>query len=277
MRWVPRSLLRRSTRKPAHWTQTLFVKHAELFLPWMREMRSLAPAQAEGLQKIFEKHGVNPGARVLDLQSGIGRISIHLAKIGYEVVGTDISPLYLEEAEKWAAKEKLEDKVRFYRLDSREAARKLRKNEKHFDSVINVGTAMGYYGEDVDLRTFADIRKVCGPRALLVIETVNRDYLVKNFQPVNISTLDGIEWHEIRKLNFETSTMENVSKYFKKKGTSLRLAADIHVSHRVYSIHELKKLVESAGWKYLESYGSLRGLVPLASDSIHMTLVAHNN
>lgn len=254
----------------------MFVKHPELFLPWMKDMRSLAPVQAEGLQKIFEKHGVHQGARVLDLQSGIGRISIHLAKIGYEVVGTDISPLYLREAEKWAAKEKLEDRVRFYGLDSREAARKLRKNEKQFDAVINIGTAMGYFGEEADLRTFTDIRKVGVPGALLVIETVNRDYLVKNFQPVNISTLDGIEWHETRKLNLETSSMENTWKYFKKRGTSLRLAADIPVTHRVYSIHELRKLVEAAGWKYLECYGSLRGLVPLASDSIHMTLVAQN-
>lgn len=242
----------------------------------MKDMRSFAPAQAEGLHKIFEKHGVHPGARILDLQSGIGRISIHLAKIGYEVVGTDISPLYLREAKKWAAEEKLEDRVRFYKLDSREAARKLRKDEKQFDAVINLGTAMGYYGEDADLQTFADIRKDTNPRALLVIETVNRDYLVKNFQPVSIYALDGIEWHDIRKLNLETSTMENSWKYFKKSGASLRLVADIPVSHRVYSIHELRKLVESAGWKYLECYGSIRGLVPLAFDSFHMTLVAQN-
>lgn len=239
-------------------------------------MRSLAPAQGGGLQKILERHGVRPGARILDLQSGIGRISIHLAKIGYEVVGTDISPLYLKEAEKWAAKEGLRDNVRFYKLDSRETARILRKNEQQFDAVINMGTAMGYYGEDADLQTFADIRKVCSPRALLVIETVNRDYLVKNFQPINISVHDGIEWHEVRKLNLETSTMENRWIFFEKRGASLRPLADIPVSHRVYSVHELRKLVESAGWKYLESYGSLRGLAPLSFDSFHMTLVAKN-
>jgi cyclopropane fatty-acyl-phospholipid synthase-like methyltransferase len=131
-----------SLRKAVHWTDMLFVKHPELFLPWMKEMRSVAGVQAKGLQKIFEEHGVSQGARILDLQSGIGRISIHLAKIGYEVVGTDILPLYLREAEKWAAEEKLDHRVRFYRLDSREAARELRKKEKRFDAVINIDTAM---------------------------------------------------------------------------------------------------------------------------------------
>ncbi len=220
-------------------------------------MRSLAPAQAEGLRKIFAKHEVKRGARILDLQSGIGRISIYLAKLGYEVVGTDFSPLYLSESKKWAAREKLGDKIRFYRLDSREAARRLRISEKGFDAVINMGTSMGYYGEETDLRTFADIRKVMKPKGLLVIETVNRDYIIRNFQRVNISKLEGIEWHETRNLNLETSTMESRSKYFKQRGASLRLVADIPFVIRVYSIHELKKLVESAGWKYLESYGSL--------------------
>lgn len=153
----------------------------------------------------------------LDLQSGIGRISIHLAKMGYEVVGTDISPLYLREAEKWAAKEKLKDKVRFYKLDSREATRKLWKNEKQFGAIINIGTSMGYFGEEADLHTFTDIRKVGGPKASLVIETVNRDSLVKNIQAVNMSTLEGIEWHETRKLNLETSTMENKWKFQEKR------------------------------------------------------------
>jgi len=71
--------------------------------------------------------------------------------------------------------------------------------------------------------------------------------------------------------------MENRWKYFKKIDRTLRLIADIPVSHRVYSIHELKKLGESAGWKYLEYYGSLQGLTPLAFDSVYMTLVARNS
>jgi SAM-dependent methyltransferase len=247
-----------------------------MFLPWMEQVKTIAPAQADGLRKIFEKHGVHEGARVLDLAGGIGRISINLAKIGYDVVGVDISPLYLELAERWAVKEGVEDRVRFYRVDGRDAARQLRKKQGKFDAIINIGTSMGYYGEEDDLRTFTSLRNITGPRALLVIETVNRDYLVKNFQTHSISLLDGIEWHESRKLNLETSFMENSWKFYRKARGSLRLSLDINVSHRVYSLHELKKLVESAGWKYLESYGSLRQLTPLTTDSPSVTIVSRN-
>ena len=261
-------------RGKKHWTSTLFVKHPELFLPWMKEGIEIAPAQVEGLRKIFEQHGVPQGSRILDLASGIGRISINLAKLGYETVGIDISPLYLQLANKWAEKEKLTERVRFHRLDAKDAARVLKKQKEKFDAVMNIGTAMGYYGEDDDLRTFASLRNITSPRGLLVIETVNRDYLVKKFQPHSISEADGIEWHESRKLNLETSLMENSWKFYRKTRGSLRLVSDIPVSHRVYSLHELKKLVDSAGWKYLECYGSLRELTPLTTESFHMTLVS---
>lgn len=240
----------------------------------MKQGKGIAPAQVEGLRKIFEEHGVLQGSRILDLASGIGRISINLAKVGYEVVGVDISPLYLGLASRWAEKEKLTGRVRFYRVDARDAARLLKKKKEKFDAIINVGTAMGYYGEDDDLATFASLRNITSPRGFLVIETVNRDYLVKNFQPNSISELDGIEWHESRKLNLETSFMENNWKFYRKIRGSLKLVSEIPVSHRVYSLHELKRLVESAGWKYLESYGSLRELSPLTIDSFHMTLVS---
>ncbi len=182
--------------------------------------------------------------------------------------------MYLELAEKWAVKKGVEDRVLFYRMDGRDAARQLRRKEEKFAAVINIGTAMGYYGEDDDLRTFMSLRNITAPRALLVIETVNRDYLVKNFQPHSISLLDGIEWHESRKLNVETSFMENSWKFYRRARGSLRLLLDVPVSHRVYSLHELKKIVVSAGWKYLESYGSLRQLTALTTDSPSMTIVS---
>ncbi len=266
--------MKRIPRTSKHWTNTLFVKHPELFLPWMEEQKGNAPAQAEGLKRIFEGYGIDPGARILDIACGIGRISINLAKLGYNVVGVDISPLYLEHAENWAAKEDLEEKVRFYKMDAKEAARQLRKKEpERFDATVNLGTAMGYYGEEDDHQTFSSLREITRPRSLLVVETVNRDYLVKNFQSLSVSRMGGIELHDSRELNLETSFMENSWKFYKKQRGSLKLLSDIPVSHRVYSLHELKSLLESAGWKYLKSHGKLSELTPFSVDSFHMTVV----
>jgi len=260
--------------KGKDWTQQLFVKRPELFLPWMESMKERTPAEIGGLRTIFEKFGIREGARVLDLASGIGRMSVNLAKAGFEVVGVDISPFYLGYAERWARKENVADRVQFYRFDMRDAARQLRKKgEEKFDAVINFGTSMGYYGEKEDVRTFKSLLGVTSSRAILVIDTVNRDYLVKNFREKEISVLDDIEWHDFRKLNLENSHMENNWRFYRKTHEALRLLLEVPVSHRVYSLHELKQVASSAGWKVLESYASTDRLTPVTTDSFHMTLV----
>ena len=260
--------------KQKDWTKSLFVEHPEVFLPWMEGMKKRAPAEVEGLQKIFEKHNIPEGSRILDLASGIGRISINLAKAGYEVVGIDISPFYLQYARKWAQREKVSDKVVFLIGDMRNAAQQLREEEeKRFDAVVNFGTSMGFYGEKQDVRTFANLHGVTSSRAILVIETVNRDYLVKNFQENSVSELNGIEWHEARKLNLESSYMENNWRFYRKTRGSLDLLLEVPINHRVYSLHELKQMINSASWEYLESYGSTERLTPVTTDSFHMTIV----
>jgi SAM-dependent methyltransferase len=264
----------RTVLKGKDWTRLLFVKHPEVFLPWMESMKAGTPVEIDGLCRIFEKFGIRKEARVLDLASGIGRISIGLAKTGFEVVGIDISPFYLEYAEKWAKNEMVADRVRFYRFDMRDATRQLRKKrEETFDVIINVWTSMGYYGEKEDVRMLRSLRGVTSPGAILVIDTVNRDYLVRNFQEKAISELDGIEWHDSRKLNFENSHMENNWRFYRKTRESLRLLLEVPVSHRVYSLHELNRIITSAGWKYLESYGSTEHMTAVTPDSFHITIV----
>jgi SAM-dependent methyltransferase len=261
-------------RSKMDWAKVLFVDHPQVFLPWMKAQAEQAKADARGLRIVFEKFRVRDGARILDLACGIGRISINLAKAGYQVVGVDISPLYLDFAKKWAEQERVTDQARFYEMDMRYASRQLRrKGEEKFDVVLNYGTAIGYRGEDADAEMLAEIRGIASQHALLVIETVNRDYLVKHFEPESVSTLDGIELKDSRSLNLENSFMENTWKFYKKKGRSRRLILTVPVSHRVYSLHELKQLLNNAGWKNAGSYSTLGKLSPVRTDSFRMTVI----
>jgi len=240
----------------------------------MEQMKASAPAHVDGLRSILGKYGVPKHARILDLASGIGRISIGLARAGYVVVGVDISPLYLGLAKMWAEKERVGSNAQFYRMDTRRVAQLLGKKGARFDAIISIGTSLGYHGEAEDERTFRGLREVASPRALLIIETVNRDYLVRHFREHDVSERDGVVWHDNRKLDLESSFMNNNWKFYRKTKRPLRLVSEIQVSHRVYSLHELKTLVDSSGWDYVDSYGSLRELTPLTMESFHMTLVA---
>jgi SAM-dependent methyltransferase len=257
------------------WAKVLFVDHPQVFLPWMKAQREQAKADVPGLRTIFEKFRVRNGARILDLACGIGRISINLAKAGYQVVGVDISPLYLDFATKWAEEDRVANRTRFYKMDMRRASQRLgRKSEKKFDVILNYGTAIGYHGQDEDAEMLTNLHSVASVHALLIIETVNRDYLVKHFeQESRPSTLEGIEWREFRRLNLECSFMENTWRFYRKKGRSRRLILRVPVSHRVYSVHELKQLLTDAGWKYAASYGTVGKLWPVTTDSFHMTVI----
>ena len=93
---------------------------------------------------------------ILDLNCGIGRHSIELGKRGIKVLGTDISPLYIEIAKKKAKEEKVTDELRFKIVDMRKIASVL-SVEKPFDGIVNLFSSFGFYDE----KTNDDILQQC--------------------------------------------------------------------------------------------------------------------
>jgi 2-polyprenyl-3-methyl-5-hydroxy-6-metoxy-1,4-benzoquinol methylase len=90
----------------------------------------------------------------LDLACGIGRISISLAKEGYDIVGVDVSTLCLRLAVRWAVKERVSARTTSYQMDARKVPQLLKKTRRKFDAVVNIGTSIGYYGKIGDQRIF---------------------------------------------------------------------------------------------------------------------------
>src|SRR5512139_1255525 len=96
----------------SHWTEDLFVDHPELFVQGLKEGVSIAGDEVDLLLKYINEEGFKP-RRILDLNCGIGRHSIELGKRGISVLGTDISPYYVQIANKLAKNQQVADKVRF--------------------------------------------------------------------------------------------------------------------------------------------------------------------
>jgi SAM-dependent methyltransferase len=161
-------------------------------------------------------------------------------------VGVDVSPLYIRLAVRWAVKKRVSAKTTFYQMDARKVPQLLKKIRRKFDAVVNIGTSIGYYGKIGDQRIFDRLRGVTGPKGILVIETVNRDYLVKHFQDHVTSIRGGVEWRDSRRLDLESSFMRNSWKFYRKSRPSPRLVTNISMSHRVYSLHELIELIDSS-------------------------------
>jgi len=71
-------------------------------------------------------------------------------------------------------------------MDLRNAPRLLASKAEKFDAIINVGTSIGFHDESYDRQLFRSLTTLTGRGGVLIIETVNRVYLVRHFQEQNI-------------------------------------------------------------------------------------------
>ena len=116
--------------------------------------------QIKFLQKfISQKH------RILDVGCGYGRITIPLAKMGYQVEGIDLSPNLLEEAKKQAKIAKL--KLAFKVGDMRSLPYK----DKHFDIVICMWSTFSYMlTEQNQTQAINEMYRVLAKNGTLIID-----------------------------------------------------------------------------------------------------------
>ncbi len=243
------------------WTDRLFVKHPHLFLPIFKNQKARGESEAIALERIFEEFNVPRGAKILDFSCGIGTHSITLAKKGYQLVGCDPSPFYIEIAKQTAIEEIVDTQaeIRFYQVEALKATDVLLANDECDFNGIIIFHSLGFLGEAQDIQILKDFSKLAAANCILVIESENRDWVIQNLQPQVKLDLGSIEIQETWRFNLETSTAESRSKFYEKNvnDTSLRLVLDLNTSIRLYSLHELIRIINSAGWKYVKSKGDL--------------------
>jgi SAM-dependent methyltransferase len=269
--------------KEEHWTHTLFVDHPEFFLPGMEAHKQIASKESSQLCKIIGKQFQQvPAAstKVLDLCCGIGIHAIALANEGYEVVGFDLSKHCLDKAEHLAKQNELSEKrVRFYQGDVRQVFDILsEKGEKGFNAILSIGNSFGYYGEKEDLQVLKDLNDLASSNCILVLDVINREWLVRNCSPYGFSQISQtIQMDAARQLNLEISFVESEWKFYETRGMhngNSRFIFSLKWQLRAYSFDELRGLLDKLGWGYLRSFGSISSLAPLTADSYHIVLIS---
>jgi SAM-dependent methyltransferase len=116
-------------------------------------------ADAEVVARLL---GREPGMRVLDVPCGEGRIAGRLAALGCEVVGVDVTELFLE-----LGRERYPG-VRFVHGDMREL-----DYEAEFDAVVNWFTSWGYFDSRTNDAVLTAFARALRPGGRLVLELHN--------------------------------------------------------------------------------------------------------
>jgi ubiquinone/menaquinone biosynthesis C-methylase UbiE len=190
-----------------------------------------------------------PGASILDLACGQGRHAIALARLGYPVTGIDLSPVLLARAR--AAAETAGVEVTWVEGDMRSLPW-----QGEFDTVVNLTTAFGYFSDGENEGVLREVAKVLKPGGQFLIETMHRDYIVREYQQHDwYETDDGLLVWTLRLFDAIKGRTTVVERYRTEDGDE----GERYHSIRVYTATELHALLRRAGLDPVDTWGDWDG------------------
>jgi SAM-dependent methyltransferase len=193
---------------------------------------------------IEQSLAIERGGAMLDLACGTGRHAVELARRGYQVVGFDLSLAMLARASDEAQERRT--KLNFVQGDMREMT-----FAEQFDGVYCWNTSFGYFEEEKNALVVDRIRSALKGGGLLLLDVVNRDFLVQQSPSLVWFEGDGCVCMDEMVVDFITSRMRVKRTMMLDDGRS----REIEYSMRIYSLHELGKMLHDHGFKVCEVSG----------------------
>ncbi len=216
--------------------------------------------EVDGLIKALE---LRPPARVLDLACAYGRHALALANLGYEVTGFDLSFDLLAEAELRA--QGAGATVRLMEGDMRKLP-----FVHEFDVVVNLFTSFGFFDDERDSRRVMEgIHAALDEGGRLLLDVINRDAILRDFQPRMWREAD--DGYVLSESTYDPARSRLI-------GRQLHVSTKGRVDEssftlRLYAMHELRALIEAAGFEVQAVYGGF-DLSPFELDSPRIVMVA---
>jgi SAM-dependent methyltransferase len=227
----------RKRQKP--WWEELFGED------FSRTMDRLEPkAVGRDVDFIEESLGVEKGAVILDLCCGTGAHAVELASRGYSVVGYDLSLAMLARAADEA--QERSQKLNFLQGDMREMA-----FEEMFDGVYCWATSFGYFDDEKNLSVLQRAYRALRQGGMLLLDVANRDYVSPRSPSLVWFEGDGCVCMDEMHVDFFASRLRVKRTAMFEDGRSRELDYSI----RLYSLHELGKMLHEVGFKVVEVTG----------------------
>ncbi len=199
---------------------------------------------------IEESLGVERHAVVLDLGCGSGDHAIELAARGYSVVGLDYSAGQLAAADKSLKARKAAqpglNAPSFVKGDMRELT-----YEEAFDGAYVWSTTFGYFDDEKNLAVLASLHRALRQGGMLLLDIANRDYVAPRSP--------SLVWFEGRQcVCMDDMFVDFFTSRLRVKRTAMfegGLSRELEYSIRLYSLHELGKILHEVGFKVVEVTG----------------------
>jgi len=191
------------------------------------------------------------GSKILMPFCGPGWYAHELSMWGFQVVGTEVVPSFLQEARHRG--QRLGLSTFFLQAEPLN----LPFRDERFDGAMLVGNRFGMTGDELtDFEFLRELARVIKPQGRLVAVLPHRDGLLNSFQERDWETMvDGSRMLITRKWDAMTGQMwEEWRDAEAEKNSRLFI-----VIHRVYTMTELGQLLSKSGFSLANAFGNFMG------------------
>lgn len=195
--------------------------------------------QADNIVKLLEPE---PGAKIIDVPCGGGRLAIELASRGYKLAGVDITEALMDRGRKRAVEKKLD--IEWILGDMREM-----ELEDKFEAAICMGGSFGFFDDAGNAGFLTAVAGCLKPGGKFIFEA----HIAESLLP----KLSDRDWYEVgdilvlddRKYNIEEGRI-NSEWTLIKNGRFEKIDSSI----RVYTYRELCRMLGDAGFRVVAAY-----------------------
>lgn len=217
-------------------------------------LESIQPVQTESEIEFLARNLPNPPySKILDLCCGLGRHSMGLANIGYQVTGLDINEIVLARARKHSDKP-----VEYIKQDMR----KLDEFQTSFDAVVNLWQSFGYFDDVVNEHILKQICRILSPKGRLILDIYHRGFFELH-QGARQFEKDGLTITETKMMSENRLT---VDLEYKNRGAD-------RFNWRLYTPNEIVEVAARSGFKALITCTGFNENTPTAPDKPRMQIV----
>ena len=243
---------------PEEWWKTFFNGLVVDF--W----RAAMPPEATTAEADFlARHlALAPGARVLDVACGDGRLALELARRGFRLTGVDISEDFLAAGRRSAGDQGLA-------IDWRLSDMRDLPWSEDFDGAFCAGSSFGFLGDAGDRDFIQAVARTLKRGARLAIDAVKAaEVIAPHFRARHTMEVQDIRFEAENRYDPAAGWME--SRYTITRGDRREVRT---ARHRIYTYREVEAMLADAGFEGIQGLGSLSG-EPFAPGSPRLIFVA---
>ncbi len=197
------------------------------------------------IENIVDQLAFHPPKKILEIACGKGRHAKHFNRLGFNVLGVDLSRKSIKEAQKMQT-----NTLQFQVQDMRNLEYK-----QSFDLATCLFTSFGYFDSSLDDQKIVHgAYNALKPGGFFVLDFLNAHLVENALRDKPLQT--GV----IKRGTYRFETKKYIASSFVKKSIKVfdneEFKAEFHEQVRLYSAKELRALIEAQGFKIRAVYGN---------------------